>query len=80
MSVSSNADLGFVALSQVLNPRNRHPGSRWEVPQRLHTPLEHAAVLLKKGQSHEPAKAFLRFLREPYAHEVIQEFGYGLNN
>ena len=77
---SGNADLGFVALSQVLNPRNRHPGSRWDVPQHLHTPLEQAAVLLRKGQSSEPAKAFLRFLREPFAHQVIQEFGYGLKN
>lgn len=77
---SGNADLGFVARSQVLNPRNRHPGSRWDVPQHLHPPLEQAAVLLRKGQSREPAKAFLRFLREPFARQVIQEFGYGLTN
>ncbi|HIA13718.1 MAG TPA: molybdate ABC transporter substrate-binding protein [Nitrospirales bacterium] len=77
---SGNADLGFVALSQVLNPRNRHPGSRWDVPRHLHAPLQQAAVLLRKGQSHEPAKAFLRFLREPFSQKVIQRFGYGLNN
>ena len=75
---SGNADLGFVALSQVLNPRNRHPGSRWDVPQHLHTPLEQAAVLLRKGQLSQPAKAFLHFLREPFARQVIQNFGYGL--
>lgn len=77
---SGNADLGFVALSQVLNPRNRHSGSRWDVPQHLHAPLEQTAILLRKGQSHEPAKAFLRFLREPFARQAIQAFGYGLND
>ncbi len=76
---SGNADLGFVALSQVLNPRNRLPGSRWDVPEHLHVPLKQNAVLLKNGQSHEPAKAFLRFLREPFSQKVIQRFGYGLN-
>ena len=75
---SGNAEIGFVALSQVLNPRNRHPGNRWDVPQHLHAPLEQNAVLLRKGQSHEPAKTFLRFLREPFARQVIHNFGYGL--
>ena len=77
---SGNADFGFVALSQILDPQNRQTGSHWAVPQGLYTPVEQAAVLLKYGQAYEPAKAFLHFLREPFARQVIQQFGYGLKD
>ncbi len=76
---SGNAEFGFVALSQILNPKNNRSGSRWEVPSHLHTPIEQGAVLLRKGESHEPAIAFLHFLRGTFARQIILGFGYELN-
>ena len=68
------AELGFVALSQVINEAG---GSRWLVPEADHAPIEQQAVLLKTGQDDAAAKAFLAFLKGPEARKVILKFGYG---
>jgi len=68
------AELGFVALSQVINEAG---GSRWLVPEADHTPIEQQAVLLKTGQDDEAAKAFFAFLKGPEARQVILKYGYG---
>jgi molybdate transport system substrate-binding protein len=70
-----NAELGFVALSQLQNGTD---GTRWLVPQNLYTPIRQDAVLLKKGEASEAAKAFLDFLKGPEARAVIEKFGYTL--
>ena len=71
---TGNADLGFVALSQIA----RHSdGSRWIVPKRLHEPIAQDAVLLKRGQSNEAAREFLDFLRGDQSDAVRQKYGYG---
>jgi molybdate transport system substrate-binding protein len=70
---TGNAELGFVALSQVVNTT---AGSRWMVPQGLYRPIRQDAVLLKTGQDSAAAKAFLAFLRGPQAKGVIARFGY----
>ncbi len=71
---TGNAELGFVALSQVVD---RSEGSRWLVPANLYAPIKQDAVLLKKGAGNEAAKAFLAFLRGPEAAAVEAKFGYG---
>ncbi len=71
---TANAELGFVALSQVI----KAGGSRWLVPQSLYTPILQDAVLLKKGADSAAARAFLDFLKGPEARGVIESFGYGL--
>ena len=71
---SGNAELGFVALSQIANSG----GSRWTVPQNLYTPIKQDAVLLKKGAKNEAATAFLAFLKGPEARVIIQKYGYAL--
>ena len=71
---SGAAELGFVALSQVIGEPS---GSRWVVPQADHAPIEQQAVLLKTGQADPAAKAFLAFLKGPEARRLIQKFGYG---
>ena len=68
------AELGFVALSQVINEAG---GSRWLVPEADHAPIDQQAVLLKPGQDDAAAKAFLAFLKGPEARKVIAKFGYG---
>jgi molybdate transport system substrate-binding protein len=71
---SGNAELGFVALSQVLDAS----GSRWEVPQDLYTPIRQQAALLKRGEGNAAAKAFLDYLRSEPAREIIRAAGYGV--
>lgn len=69
------AELGFVALSQVINEPG---GSRWIVPETLHAPIDQQAVLLKPGEKDPAAKAFLAFLRGPTAAAIIKRYGYGV--
>lgn len=72
---SGAAELGFVALSQVMDDGK---GSRWIVPAALHAPVDQQAVLLARAADGEAARAFLAFLRAPEARRVIQSFGYEL--
>jgi len=76
MVATGNAELGFVALSAVVSPRNRAPGSRWDVPQSLYAPIRQDAVLLTRDSP--GAAAFLAFLKSGPARAVIARFGYGL--
>lgn len=75
---SNNAQLGFVARAQVLDPKINGSGSRWDVPDTLHEPLRQQAVLLTHGQDNEAAKAFLDYVKGPEAQIIIKRFGYGL--
>ena len=75
---STNAALGFVALSQVLDGKINGAGSRWDVPEGLHDPLRQQAVLLVNGQGNDAARAFLSYIKGPKALNVIQRFGYGV--
>lgn len=67
------AEVGFVALSQVANTKG---GSRWIVPEQLHTPIDQQAVLLKPGADSVAARAFLQFLKSPEARAIIKRYGY----
>ncbi len=74
---TGNAELGFVALSQVIKNAN---GSRWIVPQNLYAPIRQDAVLLKKGADNAAASAFLAYLKGPEAHAVLEKYGYGADH
>lgn len=71
---SDNAELGFVALSQVAAKKD---GSRWIVPEDLYATIAQDAVLLKSGEKNGAAVAFVDFLKGPKALEVKEKFGYG---
>jgi len=75
---SENAQLGFVALSQVLDPKIKGSGSRWDVPLNLYEPLRQQAVLLINGKNNKAAHAFLKFVKEPKGQKIIELFGYRL--
>ncbi|WP_143815003.1 molybdate ABC transporter substrate-binding protein [Magnetofaba australis] len=70
---TGNAQLGFVALSQVIA---RPGGSHWVVPADLYAPIKQDAVLLKRGQSNAAAQAFVTFLKGETARAIIEKFGY----
>jgi molybdate transport system substrate-binding protein len=69
---TGNAQLGFVALSQVAEAG----GSSWRVPQGLYPEIRQDLVLLKSGEANPAAQALLRFLREPATRQLIASFGY----
>ena len=73
---TGNAGLGFVAKSQVKDPRFKFKGSRWEVPSSLYDPVSQQAILLKPGHANSAAKQFLQYLRGPAAKKIILSYGY----
>jgi molybdate transport system substrate-binding protein len=73
---TGNAQLGFIALSQVLGSESGSNGSHWVVPGDLHDPIRQNAVLLTRAKDNADAKAFLEFLRSPEAKETIKAAGY----
>ena len=72
---SGNAELGFVAFSQVVNPKRSVQGSFWMPPQSLYSPIDQQAVLLNDKQA---SKDFLKFLEGSLARQIIQNYGYDL--
>ena len=76
--VSGNAELGFIALSQVFRDGQLASGSAWIVPANLHEPIRQDAVLLAKGQSNPAAAALLKYLKGDKARSIIKSFGYEL--
>ena len=75
---SRNAQLGFVALSQVLDPKINGSGSRWDVPTSFHDGLEQEAVLLVAGQNNAGARAFVKYVKGDNSLAIIRQFGYEL--
>lgn len=75
---SGNAQLGFVALSQVLDPKFKGQGSRWDVPTHLHEPIKQDVVLLTKGKDNQAATGLLKFINGPQAKAIIERYGYDL--
>ena len=77
---TGNAELGFVALSQVIDNGKISSGSAWQIPENLYTPLHQEAVLLKKGEDNPAASALMQFLKSPEAKAIISKYGYSLAN
>jgi molybdate transport system substrate-binding protein len=75
--VTGNAELGFLALSQVVVPGKPVTGSHWRVPATLYGEIRQDAVLLKHGEKSAAAAALLAYLRSPAARAVMQSYGYG---
>jgi molybdate transport system substrate-binding protein len=74
---SGNAELGFVALSQVAVPGKPVAGSFWMVPPSLYGEIRQDAVLLRAGEGHPAAAALLAYLKTDAARAVIKAYGYG---
>ena len=73
---SGNAELGFVALSQVMKEGKIGEGSAWVVPQDLHQPIRQDAVLLATGKDKPAAAALLQYLGSEKSKAIIKSFGY----
>ncbi|MGQ3323377.1 molybdate ABC transporter substrate-binding protein [Pseudomonas brassicacearum subsp. neoaurantiaca] len=73
---TGNAELGFVALSQVYKDGKVTGGSAWIVPAELHDPIKQDAVILNKGRDNPAAVALVDYLKGPKAAAIIQTYGY----
>lgn len=76
---TGNADLGFVALSQLMKDGEIAKGSYWKIPSDFHQPIRQDAVLLTAGQDSEAARAFLDFVKTDKARAVIRAYGYQMS-
>lgn len=73
---TGNAELGFVALSQVMKDGKITNGSAWIVPGTLHSPIRQDAVLLATGKDNAAAKALLGYLKSDKSKKIIRSYGY----
>ncbi|WP_417614645.1 molybdate ABC transporter substrate-binding protein [Oceanisphaera sp.] len=72
---SENAQLGFVAKSQVFSNGRLKGGSYWQVPEDMHDPIAQQAVLLKDKPA---AREWLDYLGSPAAISIIESYGYSV--
>lgn len=75
---SGNAELGFVALSQVMKDGKLASGSAWTVPASLHAPIRQDAVILARGKGNAAASALLVYLKGEKAKGIIRGYGYDI--
>ncbi len=73
---TGNAELGFIALSQVYEGGKIKSGSAWIVPENLHRPIRQDAVLLTRAKDNQAAARLVAFLKTGKAKGVIRSFGY----
>ncbi len=71
-----NADIGFVALSQVMQGGQITKGSGWVVPGDMHAPIRQDAVMLKSGADNPAVNAVMTYLKGDKARGIIHSFGY----
>ena len=73
---SGNAELGFVALSQIYKDGKVKNGSAWIVDTRDYEPIRQDAVMLPKAKDNAAASALMKYLKSDPAHKVLQSYGY----
>lgn len=75
-AASGNAELAFIALSQITKDGKVTEGSWWVVPAKMYNPIRQSAVQLRAAKDPIAAKAFLAYLKSEKALAVIRSFGY----
>ena len=73
---TANAELGFVALSQVLEGGKLKSGSMWVVPQNMYPPIRQDAVVLQRGANNPAAQALMTLLKSSNIKDLIRSYGY----
>ena len=75
---TGNAELGFVAMSQVLEGGKLKNGSMWVIPQTLYAPIQQDAVVLKRAANNDAAQALVKLLKSPNIKDLIRSYGYDI--
>lgn len=75
-AASGNAELGFVAASQVMKDGKLQSGSAWIVPAELYSPIRQDGIVLQRASGNPAAQALLDYLQGPEARAIIQSYCY----
>ena len=75
---TGNAELGLVALSQVMVDGQMGAGSFWLVPPSMHDAIRQDVLLLTTGKTNPAALALMQYLRGERAKAIIRASGYVL--
>jgi molybdate transport system substrate-binding protein len=75
---TGNAEIGFVAMSQVLQGGQLKSGSMWVIPQRLYQPIQQDAVVLQRAAHNPAAQALMALLKSPNIKDLIRSYGYDI--
>jgi len=75
MIATGNAELGFVALAQVIG-LTRERGAYTVIPQQYYAPIQQDAIVLTRARDHAAAFAFQAFLLSEPARATLESFGY----
>jgi len=76
---TGNAELGFVAASQVMDSGEIRQGSGWLIPQSYHSPIRQDAVLLSSAEGCAACQELLDYLRSGPSLQIITAAGYRQN-
>ena len=77
-AATGNAELGFVALSQVMKDGKITEGSAWVVPAEMYQPIRQDAVLIGAAKDKPAAQALMKYLASDKVKAFIKTFGYDL--
>jgi molybdate transport system substrate-binding protein len=77
-AATGNAELAFIALSQITKEGKVMDGSWWIVPPDLYSPIKQSAILLSAAKDKTASQAFLDFLKSEKVVAIIRSFGYEL--
>lgn len=77
-AASGNAELAFIARSQLQAPSLPASSCSWPLPDTAHDTVDQQAILLRRAAASEGAKAFLEFLRGDAGRAIILRHGYRL--
>jgi len=75
MIATGNAELGFVALAQVVG-LTRERGAYAVVPQQYYAPIQQDAIVLARASDHAAAFALHAYLFSAPARATLESFGY----
>lgn len=75
---TGNAELGFVALSQIYNDGQHTAGSYWIIPPALYPSRKQDVVLLSRGKGNPAAEALLAYSQREAAKGIFRSHGYNL--
>jgi molybdate transport system substrate-binding protein len=78
---SGNAELGFVALSQIKALGSNVSAEYWSIPSLWYHPLRQQMVILKRTKHKVAAEEFLSFMMSDDAREILTtKYGYGVTD
>jgi len=73
---SGNADVGLLALSLAIAAPMKSAGRYFEIPSADYPPIMQAVVILKSARDKDTSEKFLKFLKEPSAVALMQQYGF----